>query len=72
MDPTQVGSVKRTPASEKFLGEKGKKIVLKDFVIMGDSQQDCVPFAQNRKRSKLTCLGEVVLRPESENLFPLA
>ena len=43
-----------------FLGEKGKKIVLKNFVIMGDSQQDCVPFAQNRRRSQLTCLGEVV------------
>ena len=48
MDPSQVGSVKRTPASEMFLGEKGKKIVLKNCVIMGDSQQDCVPFAQNR------------------------
>ena len=28
MDPTQVGSVKRTPASEMFVGEKGKKIYL--------------------------------------------
>ena len=44
MDPSQVGSVKRTPASEMFVGEKGKKIVLKNCVIMGDSQQDCVPF----------------------------
>ena len=60
MDPTQVGSVKRTPASEMFLGEKGKMIVLKNFVIMGDSQKDCVPFAQNRRRLQLTCLGEVV------------
>ena len=60
MDPSQVGSVKRTPASEMFVGEKGKKIVLKNCVIMADSQQDCVPFAQNRRRSQLTCLGEVV------------